>query len=211
MIESYRAKQMKRYEKRLKREQQKKMKEKEKEEEKKKEEYEEEPSPYDTIRLTGDDDDDDDNVKDSGTFVNVKDNEKKKNSTLSRSGSVIIHDEIPTPGVPTPTPDTLPPPKVPDPDHDSLKTWLKVKDHDDDSPIIPTDDVAATLKKMDPTERFEDLQLLGTGSYGSVHKMRDRVTNEIVAIKIVRLSLYQSICINIKTYHITGTNRRRLC
>ena len=143
--------------------------------------------------MTGDKDGDDNGKdNDSGTFVSAdekdeKEEEEEEENTMVRTDSVIIHDELPTPSPPVPSTQqdaTSPPPKIPDLDHDSLKTWLKVKHHEDDSPILPTDNVAATLKKMDPSERFEDLQLLGTG-VGSVHKMRDRVTNQIVAMKIV--------------------------
>lgn len=68
-----------------------------------------------------------------------------------------------------------------------LETWMRTK-HPDGVEVASFEmNEAATLKRMDPSERFEDIQLLGKGSYGSVHKMRDRVENRIVAMKIVPL------------------------
>ena len=39
----------------------------------------------------------------------------------------------------------------------------------------------------DPTERYQKMDKLGEGTYGIVYKARDRYTDEIVALKRIRL------------------------
>ena len=42
-----------------------------------------------------------------------------------------------------------------------------------------------TLKRMNPEERFEKLEVLGRGSYGSVFKCLDKVSKRKVAVKVL--------------------------
>jgi len=43
----------------------------------------------------------------------------------------------------------------------------------------------ATLKRSDPSARLTKLKCLGEGSYGAVFKMKDELTGDNVAVKVV--------------------------
>jgi len=43
----------------------------------------------------------------------------------------------------------------------------------------------ATLKRADPSARLTKLKCLGEGSYGAVYKMKDELTGDNVAVKVV--------------------------
>lgn len=54
-------------------------------------------------------------------------------------------------------------------------------------------------------ENYEPLSLVGEGSFGRVYKARNRSTNEIVALKVIRKVSYnsQTICLGVSLYQAT--------
>lgn len=52
----------------------------------------------------------------------------------------------------------------------------------------PPKGVGLTMLDADPTQRFDLLAVVGKGGYGKVYKAYDRVTDEIVAVKIIALT-----------------------
>ena len=43
----------------------------------------------------------------------------------------------------------------------------------------------ATLRRADPSSRLTKIKCLGEGSYGAVYKMKDELTGDNVAVKVV--------------------------
>ncbi|KAF3431600.1 hypothetical protein FNV43_RR26331 [Rhamnella rubrinervis] len=53
---------------------------------------------------------------------------------------------------------------------------------------ISSSSIPDSVTREDPTIKYELLNELGKGSYGAVYKARDKVTSELVAIKVISLS-----------------------
>ena len=54
--------------------------------------------------------------------------------------------------------------------------------------ILQSEQLFCLVLKDDPTQKFELLQQLGQGSYGTVYRAVHYETNEIYAVKIIPLS-----------------------
>ncbi|XP_010415554.1 PREDICTED: serine/threonine-protein kinase PAK 1-like [Camelina sativa] len=131
-----------------------------------------------------DDDDDDEDDGDYGTFVvkpkAKKGKSKEKEIDMSTMGRAVASMQKSNFGGKT---------RKSDPSSSSSK--LQGEDNrkmQQQNSKMSTTSLPDSITREDPTTKYEFLNELGKGSYGSVYKARDLKTSEIVAVKVISLT-----------------------